>query len=272
METGNLSYDQQARGFDARAGLSDSIAREVAETVLRCGVRDSRGSVLEIGVGTGEIGRWLCLRDRRYIGIDSSSAMLDEFRARMPDTELAKLICADANEPWPVDTDSVRLIFGSRVFHLLNVEHVLAEISRVIDRQGATLLLGKVLRCKDSIKALMRNKMRELLLEHGAEPRQADEKRRQLLEQSLTLGGIRVEPLEAASWQARNRPVDSIQAWRNKRSMGGITPSAEIKEDILARLAKWAAETFGDLEREFVTEEKYVLEGTRFSAHDGNLP
>ena len=132
--------------------------------------------------------------------------------------------------------------------------------------------MGKVRRNKDSMKVQMRNKMRELLVEQGAEPHQAHRNRRQLLELSLTMGGTPVEPLEAARWQTRNRPIDSIEAWRNKQSMAGIAPPPEIKEKVLSRLAKWAAETFGDLDTEFVTVEKYVLEGTRFSALGGDLP
>ena len=154
---------------------------------------------------------------------------------------------------------------------MLDVEHVIGEVSRVYDRRGATLLLGRVRRNKDSMKVQMRNKMRELLVEEGAEPRPAERNRQQLLELCLAGGGRRVEPLEAARWQTRHRPIDSIEAWRDKQSMAGITPPADTKEMVLTRLAEWAAETFGDLEAEFVSEERYVVEGTRFSASTGDL-
>jgi len=271
MNTDDLSYDQQAEAFDIRAGLSDAIAQRVADAVLRRGLRGGAGCVLEIGAGTGEVGRWLCKPDRRYVAIDSSSAMLERFRSRLSGGASAELICADANDAWPVDSDAVSLIFGSRVFHLLRVEHVLREALRVAHQPGAALLLGRVKRARDSVRTLMRKRMRELLIEHGVEPRPTERNRSQLLEQSLALGGEPVEVFEAARWQAKHRPIDSILAWRGKDSMGGIVPSAEVKDRVLTRLAQWATETFGDADKEFPTEEQYVIEGTYLKKNGGRI-
>ena len=74
-------------------------------------------------------------------------------------------------------------------FHLLNIDHVVREAQRIAHTDGATLFMGKVKRRKDSVKTLTRDKMRELLEENGLEPRPADKRRRQLIEQCVAAGG-----------------------------------------------------------------------------------
>ena len=265
MENGSVSYDEQAGTFDARAGLSDSIAKEIASSVLRIGLGAGGGDVLDIGAGTGEIGRWLCSPDRGYVGLDSSAAMLDEFRARLAGTTRASLVCSDANSAWPVPSASVALVFGSRVFHLLEVDHVAAETFRVASADGAVLLMGRVKRRKDSVRNRMRARMRELLVDGGERPRDSEGKRSALVERCIELGAERIERIEAARWPARHRPIESIDSWRGKDSMGGIVPPGRTKAEVLDELTRWAESEFGDIQREIETQESYMIEGIRIS-------
>jgi len=264
-ERSGFSFDEQAASFDARAGLSNAVAREVASAVVELGRVREGDSLVEIGAGTGELGCWLSRPGIHYYGIDSSLAMLEKFRSRLDPSASAKLICVNADLEWPIENGRARLIFGSRVFHLLNPRHVVQESWRVAHPDGATLLMGKVKRSRDSIKFQIREKMRELLEEHRIPPRASDRQRRQLLEHAAAEGGEIIESVDVAAWNARPRPIDSIQSWRDKESMGGIIPPKEIKTKILRELEEWANKMFGDLRGEFPTEEKYVLEGIRIS-------
>ena len=257
-----VSYDEQAEFFDKRVGLSDAVAREVVAVVRELVLADTQGAILEIGAGTGELGHWLAA-ERRYVGIDSSSAMLEKYRKRGVRSGDQTLICADGNESWPVESGEIGLVFGSRVFHLLEVDHVAAEFARVSSPGGAALLSGRVRRQKDSVKTLMRQKMRECLEEEGYVPREAEKDRKVLLQRLVAGGATRLDALDAASWEAHHRPIDSIRSWREKSSIGGVSPSVKVKERVLSKLETWGRETFGDLDRPVPTKEFYQLEGVR---------
>jgi ubiquinone/menaquinone biosynthesis C-methylase UbiE len=258
----SFSYDGQAPSFDTRTGLTDAVAAKIAKAIMELSGLASGVTVVEVGAGTGEIGVRLIQQQFDYIGLDNSSGMLAEFRARLDNESTASLACCDANQPWPIKDQSAQLIFGSRVFHLLNARHVAREVLRVADPQGAVLLLGRVVRDKKSAKAQMRSRMRELLLENGVQPRQSRRIRGHLLDE-LSGSGSLLEPTVAANWKKTARPADSVRSWMSKDSMGGIVPPASIKAAILDELMEWAAKRFGSPEAEIVSAERYVLEGVR---------
>lgn len=263
MKTQVIPFDSQAAYFDDRAGFKPGIAQQIAKNILTYANVSAGETILEIGAGTGEIGQWLARSDLQYIGMDSSNGMLDMFRSRVGSESSAKLIHADANKSWPIE-EKVRLIFGSRVFHLLDNEHVLSEISRLQNPNGTFLVMGKVKRKDDSIKRQIRQKMRTLLAQTGHEPRQGDEIRSNLLKKAVSLGATFLEPLEAATWTTMHRPIDSLLSWQNKESMAGIIPSDSSKKEVLDELKAWATKEFGNLEQEVETMETYTLEGVCF--------
>ena len=102
------TFDEQAESFDRRAGLpsgvSDLIAREFL-LLARAGPGDV---VLEVGAGTGQIGAALCEHPLRYVGFDSSAAMLDIFRHRCGgNRQPVSLIEADGNSSWPAGDGTI---------------------------------------------------------------------------------------------------------------------------------------------------------------------
>src|ERR1044071_3511865 len=50
-------FDGQAASFDRRTGLPEECCRAVAERLVEFG--GARGLVVEVGCGTGQIGRWV---------------------------------------------------------------------------------------------------------------------------------------------------------------------------------------------------------------------
>src|SRR5947209_5451722 len=65
-------FDAQARSFDARAGLPADAARAVARAVLDLAALGPDDLLVELGAGTGQIGRELA-ESVRYVGVDRSS-------------------------------------------------------------------------------------------------------------------------------------------------------------------------------------------------------
>lgn len=265
MTENRTSFDQQAHAFDKRTGLTDPVARQVAETICELAESDQSARILEVGAGTGEIGVHLAARSDAYIGIDESQGMLDHFKQRMDPKAPVHLVCQDANRRWPVEAQWANIIFGSRVFHLLQSNHLLEEILRTARSEECTFLLGRVERDKESVKSQMRTKMRQLLEERGQAPRRSNRRLKKLVT-ALNKYGARVEPTVAATWEMTSNPADSIRGWADKNTMGGIVPAEKDKQLVLKELREWAAEHFGGLDITIASRERYVLEGVRLTS------
>src|SRR2546429_2176449 len=117
MRTGTHArdFDRQASSFDRHAGLPMAAQHAVADALVRMAALGPADLVVEIGAGTGQIGRALCAMPVRYLGVDLSSPML----ARFADWSrrhgcAAALAVADANRWWPLRDGSAKAIFGSR--------------------------------------------------------------------------------------------------------------------------------------------------------------
>lgn len=265
-------FDAQAAELDRRVGLPEADCRAIAATVLALGQSRSGDQVVEIGAGTGMIGRWFLDHPVRYVGIDLSRGMLEMFRRR---AARACLIQADAAQPWPIPDGVIRVVFSSRAIHLLPPEHVASEVLR-ISLPGATCVLGWVERRPDSIKARMSREMQRRLRDRGFAVRSAGGRR--VLEALLGRrgsdldtpppgsrgrGGAASIRTVAARWPARHTPRQALDDWSSKKGLGGIVLPPGVQAEVLRELAAWAEETFGGLDAARSSEEEYVLESVR---------
>jgi SAM-dependent methyltransferase len=256
-------FDGQARQFDRRVGLPEADCRAIAAAVLVLARAGAGDRVLEIGAGTGMIGRWFLDHPVRYVGLDLSRGMLEVFRKR-PGPARAGLVQADGARPWPLPASSVRVVFSSRAMHLLPLAHVVEEVLRVgarAPRGGGACLLGWVEREPESVKARMSRRMQRLVRERGFAPRTAGSRR--LLEALRDRGAEELPRAAVSRWPVRHTPRQSLDSWRSKVGLGGVVLPPGVQEEVLSELETWAVATFGGLDAERPSEETYVLEGVR---------
>ncbi|MGH9222350.1 MAG: class I SAM-dependent methyltransferase [Acidimicrobiales bacterium] len=245
-------FDEQAAGFDSRAGLGADIAREVAAAVFDF----PHEAVLELGPGTGELGRHLAAAARRYVGIDSSLPMLVEFARRQPPPR-AVLVQADAGTTWPVRSGSVDLVFAARAAHLLEPDHLCAELLGVC-RPGGTFLVGRVERQPDGLRNRLRQRRWALLAEHGVRTGDGRGRDRRLFEALAGLdGAVAIRRRAAATWPIETSADAVIAGWAGTGVAGGRPVPPEAAAAVLDRLR---AEFAGQSEPE---TETYTLEGIR---------
>lgn len=259
-------FDGQAPDFDRRMGLPEADCRAIAAAALALAEVDTGDLVVEIGAGTGSIGRWFLDSAARYVGLDLSRGMLEVFR-HLPGTAKAGLVQADAARPWPLPDGAARLVFSSRAIHLLPLEHVASEVLRVIGSAGGALVLGWVERPPENVKARMSRQMRQLLKARGFSPRTSGG--RHLLEAFRERGATELPRRAIVRWPVRPSPRESLERWRGKVGLGGSVLPAGIQEQVLGDLETWAAATFGDLDRKQDSDEAYVLEGVRLPGERG---
>ena len=268
-----IFYDDQADVFETRAGLSAEVARQVAAAICDFAGLEPGDLIIEIGAGTGEIGQWLARPPYRYVGFDNSRPMLEVFMPRLygaggPSGATAgeaevTVLCADAEGRWPVEDGTAAAIFGSRVLHLLNAEHIFDEAERVSRASTAVLVAGWVQRDPFSPRFIARKKLRDLLVAHGLKPRPSGGRPTQLFAHAEARGAEHLELLGAATWPETVTPIEVIDGWREKTSLGGINPPADVAESVIAALDAWVAETYDQPAMGITTDTQYVLEGIR---------
>ena len=257
------SFDAQAAEFDRRAGFPEGECRAIAAAVLRLAGAGPGDRVVEIGAGTGMIGRWFPAGSHAaYIGLDVSLGMLAAFRRRSPG---APLVQADGARDWPLPDGCARAIFSSRAIHLLPLELVAREVFRV-GMPGAVCVLGWVERQPESIKKRMSREMQRRLRERGFPARSMGSRR---VLQALREGGARdLDKVVVASWPVRHTPRQSLDDWRSKEGLGGIVLPPGVQDEVLRGLEAWAEETFGGLDAGLESQDAYVLEGVRLSGKE----
>ena len=268
------SYDRQAASYDQRAGLPETVCRQIAAAVPVLAQAEASDLLLEVGAGTGQIGQWFAQTSVRYLGFDLSQLMLDVFRQRLNGSKNnLNLLQADGNQPWPAADSTVRVVFSSRAIHLLEADWALQEIYRVTRSDSAALILGRVRRQRDSVKARLQQRLQQMLRQRGLSPREGQRNQQQLLDRCCQQGATMLEPSAIARWIVSSSPWQSLENWRQKSGLAGISLDAGIQQQILCDLQGWAEAEWGDLHQLFESEETYVLQGVRLGVGcDRNPP
>ncbi|HMG35545.1 MAG TPA: class I SAM-dependent methyltransferase [Blastocatellia bacterium] len=252
-------FNEQAGVFDQRAGLPSDCCREIAKTAVGIGKAGPGDLVVEVGAGTGQIGRWF-KPPVRYVGFDLSAGMLEEFRRRLgSDSDHCALLQADANAGWPIADGSARVIFSSRTMHLLNHERIVSEVFRVAAPAGAVFLLGRLERDPLSVRERMASEMNERLQERGFKGRRNQRHNQKLVEACKLRGADVLESICVAKWRVSATPRQSLNSWRQLTGLGGVLVPETIREQILQELESWSVTVFGALDQEFEFEEAYVI-------------
>jgi SAM-dependent methyltransferase len=270
-ETGGFSFDHQAASFAERAGLPPQEAAAVAAAVggIVAGAADGGGVLLEVGAGSGEIGAGLAAApDLPYLGLDLSLPMLVRFRARLRPAVAGRLVRADAGAGWPLPAGRVGAVFLSRAAHLLDGDHLAAEVRRTAHPGGAWLLLGRVRREPESVRATLRREMRRLLAAAGVAGRSGEQAHDRLLAALTAVGARPLPPRVVASWQVAERPAAALAAWRGKGGLAGVALPAAVQEEVLGRLEAWARRRWDDLDAPHEATERYELSGVRLPPRD----
>lgn len=282
----HVDFDNQADVFDARTGLPDHVAKTVAAAVLDLACLKTGAVLVDVGAGTGTVGAWLCRGPHAYVGLDASAPMLERYRARLAAAGVAagvvteanaapmppaaepgatvRLQVADADARWPLADNTVAAVFGARVFHLLNAQHIVAECRRLAAPGGLTLIEGRLKRGSDDPRDAMRHRLHQLLRAHGVEPRRTGERRSALWQAATAAGAELLPSIAAAAWSERVRPRDALDGWRAKDSLGGVTPPADVRTRVLTELTAWTKAEYLNLESEIESTTIYELTAARF--------
>jgi hypothetical protein len=258
------SFEGPEEGFK-RVGLPPFAVVQIATAVAAQVGPEPAGLLLDLGVGTGEIGGCLAsLPGVRYLALALSLSRLRRLSRRLPRPGRgAFLACADANLSWPVRDGAASLFFLSRAAHLLLPEPLVAEVLRTAHPSGAWVVLGRVRREPSSVRATLRRALHRLLGESGIATRSGEAAHPILATAFALKGGAPLPPRSVATWTVVERPAEALTSWRDKPGLAGIVLASQLRDDVLDRLEAWARRRYGDLGAGRVATESYELSVVR---------
>jgi SAM-dependent methyltransferase len=255
------TFDAQASHYDARVGLPEAVNAAVARAIVEQANAGADHLVVELGAGTGEIGVPLARFPVRYVGLDSSPAMLNVFRTKAADIS-PSLVVADCDRPWPLPDGSATVVFGSRVIHLLRPDHVVRETLRVC-RPAGLLIIGRVLRDRDGIAERLRRRRLDLLQEAGFSPQQGEAGTCRVIDGCVALGGASLGRQIVAEWTVESTPGAILADWASLARWGSVVVNGSTHAAMLEELWTWARSTFGDLDQPVVSSSRYAMDVVR---------
>lgn len=245
------AFDAAAPRFDRYRALPVGVPEAIRAAVL-AGVKIPSPRLLDLGAGTGRIGRAFVAAGDDYVGVDLSLGMLREFARHAAPAPLAqadggRLPFADA----AFDAVLMVQVFGG----MRGWRRVLAEARRVLRPPGA-LVLGRTMAPSGGLDDRMKERLAQILVDLGVEAQthNAREDAQGWLARAAQPGPRVV----AASWEAPRTARGFLDRHRDGARFSAL-PKA-LKDRSLRRLADWAAATFGSLDATCVEQRAFELQ------------
>jgi ubiquinone/menaquinone biosynthesis C-methylase UbiE len=244
-------FDLAAATFERDRALPAGVPEAVREAIWSSVPHRSPARVLDLGAGTGRIGKAFVEANDWYVGVDFSQAMLRRFRA---DSRTAPLVQGRGQQ----------LPFRDGAFEVVLLMQVLSgagdwrglvdEACRVLAPAGA-IVVGRTNMPSTGVDAQLRRRLAAILEDMGIashQPRQSREQSLAWLESS-TNRRVRVV---AASWSAAPTPREFLARHTTGARFSALSPA--VREDAMHMLSDWAQDTFGSLD--MVSAETYSYE------------
>jgi SAM-dependent methyltransferase len=211
--------------------------------------------VLDLGAGTGRIGRAFVTANDAYIGVDVSLGMLQEFRASMASAA-----------PVLVQADGDRLPFPARTFSIVMLMQVLSgtedwrgllnEARRVL-QPGGFIVAGHTAMPSEGVDRRMKRRLKEILNRLGVESQPGRDRRDEALIWLQAKAGHHAGRV-AASWKVERTPKQFLARHRTGAQFSALP--MEVQTAALDELTDWAATEFQSLDTVFHQQHSFELD------------
>jgi ubiquinone/menaquinone biosynthesis C-methylase UbiE len=255
------AFDAAAPSFERYRVLPDGVLEAIRAAILESIAASSRSRLLDLGAGSGRIGRAFVAAGDAYVGVDLSFLMLREFLRRTEGKGPRPRVAQADGQLLPFADSSFDAVMLIHVFGgLSGWRPVLREAIRVLQSAG-TLVTGHSLGPADGVDAQMKQRLASLLREMGVvgdPPRPRDDVMSWL--ESAASDSAHVI---AAEWNADRSPRQFLDRHRTGARFSALPES--IREQALEGLSAWAAATFGSLDAIRSERHAFELQVFRFS-------
>jgi len=144
-QSASSSFDVAAATFERDRPLPNGVPDAIRSAIWKAACAPDSSRVLDIGAGTGRIGKAFVAAGDLYVGVDLSFSMLREFRAN---SGSARLVQADGQHlPFPDGSFDV-VILIQVLSGAGNWQDILSETRRIV-RAGGTAVVGHTVSSSD---------------------------------------------------------------------------------------------------------------------------
>ena len=249
----NLTFDATASTFERYRSLPRESPEAIRAAIWAAARFSTPARVLEIGAGTGRIGKAFVAAGDFYVGVDTSLAMLREFPATSDNCVLAQ---ADGRElPFHDGSFDVVLLFQV----LSSVDDwrgVLKEVRRVLRPRGC-VAVGHTVSPESGIDAQLKRRLTAILSEMQVESHIPEKSRRQALAW-LGSSSVRHVRSQAVSWNINTTPQEFLL--RHSTGARFAALPAPVREQALQKLRAWAETEFGSTDAQFQESRSIELD------------
>jgi len=247
------AFDTTASSFERHRSLPSGAPEAIRSAIWAAATLPARARVLDIGAGTGRIGKAFIAAGDFYVGVDTSLAMLREFRVAPESGLLAQ---ADGRQ-LPFCNGAFDLVVLMQVLSGVgDWQSVLNEARRVL-RPDGNVAVGHTVSPESGIDAQLKRQLAAILQEMQVVWHRPQESRRQALAWLESSAKRYVHSL-AASWNVNTTAGEFLR----RRSTGARFAALPInvQEQALEKLRAWAETTFGSVDAGFLEQRNFELD------------
>jgi ubiquinone/menaquinone biosynthesis C-methylase UbiE len=255
--TGASAYDTTASSFERHRSLPSSVVEAIRAAIWSVARLPDQARVLDVGAGTGRIGKAFLAAGDFYVGVDSSHAMLQEFSAKPEFRESKTCLLAQAEgAQLPFQNATFDLVLLMRVLSAAgNWRELLDECRRVL-RPGGIIAVGHTKSPDSGVDAQLKRQLVAILEAMQVPWHQPRESRRQAFAW-LESASVRHWYREAGVWKVATSAEEFLSRHRTGARFAALPPA--IQEEALARLGAWAETNFGSLNASFDEQHSFEL-------------
>jgi ubiquinone/menaquinone biosynthesis C-methylase UbiE len=246
-------FDSTASTFERHRSLPTEVPEAIRSAIWSAVGLSAPARVLDIGAGTGRIGRAFVAAGDTYFGVDTSLAMLREFSANSSNCTLTQ-------------ADGSHLLFPDGSFDIVLLMQVLSGASdwkgivseaRRVVRSGGGVVVGHTVNPESGIDAQLKRHLKGVLEELKVDLFRPEQSRRRALEW-LEVAAVRHVHLIVASWNATATPEAFLQRHRTGAKFAALP--AQVQEQALDKLRTWARVTYGSLDTELAETRSFEID------------
>jgi ubiquinone/menaquinone biosynthesis C-methylase UbiE len=252
-------FDSTAAQFDRHRAFPEGVPEAIRQAVWAISPQTAGRRILDLGAGTGRIGRAFAAANDAYIGVDLSLGMLQEFRASMVNTT-----------PVLVQADGEHLPFPDRTFTIVMLMQVLSgaddwrglvtEARRIL-QPGGIIVAGHTAMPGKGVDRRMKQRLNRILDQMGVELRRGRQRRDEALAW-LESHAHRHRRRIAASWKAERTPGQFLERHRTGAQFSALP--LDIQGAAMDELTDWAVVEFESLDTVFQQQHSFELDIFKF--------
>jgi ubiquinone/menaquinone biosynthesis C-methylase UbiE len=249
-------YDTTASTFERYRSLPSTVVEAVRSAIRNTARLPEQARVLDLGAGTGRIGKAFLAAGDFYVGVDSSLGMLQEFSAKPEFRESKTSLLAQAEgHQLPFKNASFDLVLLMQVLNSANWRPMLDECLRVL-RPGGIIGVGHTKSPESGVDAQLKRRLAAILEDMHVPWHQPREWRRQALAWLEDVSAHHWH-CDAARWKVTTSAEEFLSRHRTGAKFAAL-PLA-IQQESLAKLSAWAEVNFGPVNAGFEEQHSFAL-------------